>query len=86
MTKYQRVKPDGSEEWVDNLKDASTDYEDAVKVDRGKLLKDGVVTKLVEVPDKSGKQHRSKRAISKDLKIRLTCFSLTSSSIVPKTA
>jgi hypothetical protein len=67
MTKYLRFKPDGSKVWVDDLKDASTAYEDAVKVDQGKLSKDGIVTKLVEVPDKSGKQHRSKWAISKEV-------------------
>lgn len=63
-TTYLRIKPDGKEEWVDRLDEATADYEKAALVTQDKIKALGIVTRLVEIPDK--RLMKSKWVISKE--------------------
>lgn len=50
--KYLSKRPDGTEDWVTDVKDATADYRKPAEVTQVQLAKKGMLaTTLVEVPD-----------------------------------
>jgi hypothetical protein len=49
---YLRIGPQGNDEWVGDLKDATADYRAAAEVTQQRLKDEAkLITKLIEIPD-----------------------------------